>query len=348
MKHQARRLCSWFEDDDGDEKSKVLKSTTLLSAHDIISYNEVEGISEYNDNSHLVNDEGMAGGVSLNAKDEGDSLDIFMMGIEASAALDTQRARDVQQENSRDNIGVGNNGLDSEDETGDNDRSDSCDAYEATSSWGMLEDNSIEKEIEKKRNGLRYHDTSHSSSNRDNQIRPLEKFDNSSITFESFRRSFLRQNYTSPLKNYCDEDIQVTFIANTIMKANQDVYNENTFLPLPIDTFEDLSTRQIDDQQLKQHTPFPPALFLALQKAGYKIPTPIQRYAMPLLLSGCDLLCTASTGSGKTLAYALPLVVHVCDQRPIIPGQDGPIGLIIRYVSNTSIVREGNRKLNSH
>jgi superfamily II DNA/RNA helicase len=85
-----------------------------------------------------------------------------------------------------------------------------------------------------------------------------------------------------------------------------------------------------------------------LQKAGYKIPTPIQRYAMPLLLSGCDLLCTASTGSGKTLAYALPLVVHVCDQRPIIPGQDGPIGLIIRYVSNTSIVREGNRKLNSH
>jgi hypothetical protein len=210
----------------------------------------------------------------------------------------------------------------------------------------MDDDKRTEIGREEKSNGLRSIDISYSSTNREkkrsDQIRPLDKLDYSSIPYESFRRSFLRQNYTSPLKKYYDGDIQVTFIGNFLSKGNQEVYRENNVTPLPIDTFEDLSTRQTDDPQQKQNVNFPPALFTALSKAGYKRPTPIQRYAMPLLLSGFDLLCTASTGSGKTLAYALPLVVHVCDQRPIVPGQDGPIGLIIRYVSNTSIALERN------
>lgn len=49
-------------------------------------------------------------------------------------------------------------------------------------------------------------------------------------------------------------------------------------------------------------------LNLALKEAGYITPTPIQAAAIPLLLSGKDLLGCAQTGTGKTAAFALPIL----------------------------------------
>ncbi len=49
-----------------------------------------------------------------------------------------------------------------------------------------------------------------------------------------------------------------------------------------------------------------PALQQALQQAGYGVPTPIQRQAVPVLLEGQDVVALAPTGSGKTAAYVLP------------------------------------------
>lgn len=46
----------------------------------------------------------------------------------------------------------------------------------------------------------------------------------------------------------------------------------------------------------------------AVATAGYQHPTPIQAEAIPLALSGSDLLGTAQTGTGKTAAYVLPLL----------------------------------------
>ena len=46
----------------------------------------------------------------------------------------------------------------------------------------------------------------------------------------------------------------------------------------------------------------------AVQAAGYEIPTPIQAQAIPLVISGCDLLGVAQTGTGKTAAFALPIL----------------------------------------
>jgi ATP-dependent RNA helicase RhlE len=51
-----------------------------------------------------------------------------------------------------------------------------------------------------------------------------------------------------------------------------------------------------------------PALLRALVQEGYTEPTPIQRDAIPLVLSGHDLLAGAQTGTGKTAAFALPLL----------------------------------------
>ncbi len=51
-----------------------------------------------------------------------------------------------------------------------------------------------------------------------------------------------------------------------------------------------------------------PELLRALSDLGYEEPTPIQREAIPPLLSGGDLVGQAATGTGKTAAFALPLL----------------------------------------
>lgn len=49
-----------------------------------------------------------------------------------------------------------------------------------------------------------------------------------------------------------------------------------------------------------------PAQVSACESLGYKIPTPIQREAIPVILTGRDVIGCAETGTGKTAAYLLP------------------------------------------
>ncbi len=51
-----------------------------------------------------------------------------------------------------------------------------------------------------------------------------------------------------------------------------------------------------------------PELLAALDAVGYTNPTPIQREAIPIVLSGRDLLAAAQTGTGKTAGFTLPLL----------------------------------------
>ena len=45
-----------------------------------------------------------------------------------------------------------------------------------------------------------------------------------------------------------------------------------------------------------------------LEQLAYRTPTPIQKNAIPLLLSGKDILAAAQTGTGKTAAFTLPIL----------------------------------------
>lgn len=51
-----------------------------------------------------------------------------------------------------------------------------------------------------------------------------------------------------------------------------------------------------------------PALVRTCESLGYKEPTPIQRQAIPVILSGSDLIGCAETGTGKTAAFLLPII----------------------------------------
>ena len=51
-----------------------------------------------------------------------------------------------------------------------------------------------------------------------------------------------------------------------------------------------------------------PPLVATLTALGYEEATPVQREAIPLMLSDRDLLAQAATGTGKTAAFALPMI----------------------------------------
>ena len=53
----------------------------------------------------------------------------------------------------------------------------------------------------------------------------------------------------------------------------------------------------------------------AITKFGYLNPTPIQIEAIPVLLSGKDMLASAQTGTGKTAAFALPILQKLYEEK---------------------------------
>ncbi|NXG05414.1 DDX4 helicase, partial [Sakesphorus luctuosus] len=84
---------------------------------------------------------------------------------------------------------------------------------------------------------------------------------------------------------------------------NFDKYDENTVevsgldCPKTIMSFADIDMA---------HT-----LTVNVAKAGYSKPTPVQKYSIPVILAGRDLMACAQTGSGKTAAFLVPIVAQM-------------------------------------
>ena len=61
-------------------------------------------------------------------------------------------------------------------------------------------------------------------------------------------------------------------------------------------------------------------LVRALEAKGYETPTPIQRDAIPTVLTGRDLLGIAQTGTGKTAAFVLPSIQRLLgSEKRVLP-----------------------------
>ena len=55
----------------------------------------------------------------------------------------------------------------------------------------------------------------------------------------------------------------------------------------------------------------PKAVLKAIDRLGWKDPSPIQRAAIPLGLSMRDVIGIAETGSGKTCAFVVPMIAFI-------------------------------------
>ncbi|XP_055845086.1 ATP-dependent RNA helicase DDX54 [Episyrphus balteatus] len=53
-----------------------------------------------------------------------------------------------------------------------------------------------------------------------------------------------------------------------------------------------------------------------ITKRGYKVPTPIQRKTIPLILEGRDVVAMAKTGSGKTACFLIPMFEKLKQREP--------------------------------
>lgn len=84
--------------------------------------------------------------------------------------------------------------------------------------------------------------------------------------------------------------------------------------PSPIESFPDMCLHA--------------SIMKDIEKHGYTAPTSIQAQAMPVALSGRDLLGCAETGSGKTAAFSIPMIQHCLAQQPLQRG-DGPLALVL-------------------
>jgi ATP-dependent RNA helicase RhlE len=92
-----------------------------------------------------------------------------------------------------------------------------------------------------------------------------------------------------------------------------------------------------------------PELLRAVADQGYETPTPVQRAAIPLVLSGRDLLAGAQTGTGKTAAFVLPIIHRLHATRAKGPGRHPVRVLVVVPTRELAIqVEESVRTYGAH
>lgn len=136
------------------------------------------------------------------------------------------------------------------------------------------------------------------------KIEPIAPLDHTEIDYEPFTKDFYEE--TPSISGMSEQDVLEYRKSLAIRVSGFDV-------PKPVKTFEDCG--------------FASQIMSAIKKQGYEKPTSIQCQALPVVLSGRDIIGIAKTGSGKTAAFVLPMIVHIMDQ-PELQKEEGPIGVI--------------------
>ncbi|XP_015893193.2 DEAD-box ATP-dependent RNA helicase 57 isoform X2 [Ziziphus jujuba] len=101
---------------------------------------------------------------------------------------------------------------------------------------------------------------------------------------------------------------------DAIFRKKYNIHVSGNNVPCPLQNFTELSSRYGCRSKLLRN----------LAELGFKEPTPIQRQAIPVLLSGRDCFACAPTGSGKTLAFVCPMLMKLKH-----PSRDGIRAVIL-------------------
>ncbi|CAG7881242.1 unnamed protein product [Brassica rapa] len=136
------------------------------------------------------------------------------------------------------------------------------------------------------------------------KIEPIQALDHSSVDYEPINKDFYEE--VESIARMSEQEALDYRKSLGIRVSGFDV-------PKAVKTFEDCG--------------FSTQIMSAIKKQAYEKPTTIQCQALPVVLSGRDVIGIAKTGSGKTAAFVLPMIVHIMDQ-PELQREEGPIGVI--------------------
>ncbi|OMO72574.1 hypothetical protein CCACVL1_17718 [Corchorus capsularis] len=89
--------------------------------------------------------------------------------------------------------------------------------------------------------------------------------------------------------------------ADAVLRKKYNIHVSGTKVASPLKSFAELTSVYGCESYLLRN----------FAELGFKEPTPIQRQAIPILLSGRDCFACAPTGSGKTLAFVSPMLIRL-------------------------------------
>lgn len=112
------------------------------------------------------------------------------------------------------------------------------------------------------------------------KVEPLPPVDHSAIHYKHFRKVFYSEH--REISSLSEDEVQ-----SICDKLETQITGSAPFRPI----------------QKFHQAGFPQDLLKAIAKVGYEAPTAIQAQALPIALSGRDLIGLAKTGSGKTLSF---------------------------------------------
>ncbi|KAH6814389.1 P-loop containing nucleoside triphosphate hydrolases superfamily protein [Perilla frutescens var. frutescens] len=150
-----------------------------------------------------------------------------------------------------------------------------------------------------------------------------------------------REREVNPFQDDVDEEPE--FVAQENTGINFDAYEDipvetsGKDVPPPVSTFAEIDLGE--------------ALNLNIKRCKYVKPTPVQRHAIPISLTGRDLMACAQTGSGKTAAFCFPIISGImtsgqsAQRQQRMPRMAFPLALILAPTRELSIqIHEEARK----
>lgn len=168
--------------------------------------------------------------------------------------------------------------------------------------------------VEQNQDGLEYSDEEGQGANLDDEMdklnkkgkKELPKVNHNNIEYLPFTKNFYLE--VPEIAKMTDADVE------QLRTDMEGIKVKGKDAPKPFKTWPQIGVSQ--------------RILEVIKKLNYEKPSPIQAQAIPVVMSGRDMIGIAKTGSGKTLAFLLPLFRHI-NAQPELEEGDGPISIIM-------------------
>uniref|UniRef100_A0A915JC65 RNA helicase n=1 Tax=Romanomermis culicivorax TaxID=13658 RepID=A0A915JC65_ROMCU len=260
-----------------------------------------EGLEEEDELEYIPAPDSPSASKENGSDDEDDPLDNFMAGIEVQARKDKDASKKREKETVSE---PASSSKSSKFKLGraDIEEEDSHEAYfkwveENADKLGVANDDDDEE--------LEYDEEGNPLPPKKKIIDPLPPIDHSTISYEKFEKNFYIEH--EQIESLTNEKVND-------LRKRLDLKVTGLKPARPVTSFA--------------HFGFDEHLLSVIRKSEFSQPTPIQSQAIPLAMSGRDVIGIAKTGSGKTAAFLWPALIHIIDQRQLEDGE-GPMVLIV-------------------